>query len=86
MDVQAPMRQDPSMARAAASKRKRRRNARPAVASAPRVVRATPGDIEGFRQAERGEFLPLTGEELERAMLSGELPEHAQRWLDSRKK
>jgi hypothetical protein len=49
------------------------------------VVKAPPEAYEGFRQAERGEFLPLTEEEAWEFLDGGELPEHARRWLASRK-
>jgi hypothetical protein len=83
LDGRTPRRRD----RPVPKRNRRRRNARPATAasSAPRVVRCRPESQAAWEAGERGEVLPLTRGELYEALESGELPEHAQRWLDSRK-
>jgi hypothetical protein len=41
---------------------------------------------EGIEQADRGEFLDLTPEEVDHFLETGELPEHAQRRVDALKR
>jgi hypothetical protein len=38
---------------------------------------------EGFAEAERGEFVDPSPEEMDRYIETGELPERVERWLDS---
>jgi hypothetical protein len=58
-----------------------RRNAQPVEARLPPDVAA---DVRaGIEEAMRGEFVDLSAEETRRYIETGELPERAERWLDS---